>query len=55
MLAQAQKMVGTTTVEQLSAYVGSLTVVPEVIDKFNADKAVDRYADMLGLILKSSA
>ena len=49
MLAQAQKMVGTTTVEQLSAYVGSLTaVVPEVIDKFNADKAVDRYADMLG-------
>ena len=50
MLAQAQKMVGTTTVEQLSAYVGSLTaVVPEVIDKFNADKAVDRYADMLGV------
>lgn len=50
MLAQAQKMVGTTTVEQFSAYVGSLTaVVPEVIDKFNADKAVDRYADMLGV------
>lgn len=50
MLAQAQKMVGTTTVEQLSAYVGSLTaVVPEVIDKFNADKAVDSYADMLGV------
>lgn len=48
-LAQAQKMVGITAVEQLTAYVGNVaSAKPEVLDKFNADEAVDAVADMLG-------
>lgn len=49
-LAQAQKMVRTTGVEQFAAFVGNLSAVkPEVLDKFNADEAIDEYADMLGI------
>lgn len=50
LLAQAQKMVGTTAVEQLANFVGALVPVsPDVVDKFDADEAVDQYGDMLGV------
>lgn len=50
MLAQAQKMVGVTAVQQISSFVGSLAgAKPEVLDKLNADEAVDQMADMLGI------
>ena len=49
LLAQAQKMVGTTAIEQLANFVGALVPVsPDVTDKFDADEAVDQYGDMLG-------
>jgi hypothetical protein len=48
-LAQAQKMVATTSIEQLASFVGSLAgVKPDVLDKLDADEAVDQYADALG-------
>jgi len=50
MLAQAQKAIATGGIERLSSYVGNLAAVkPEVLDKFDADEAVDQYADMLGV------
>jgi hypothetical protein len=50
MLAQAQKMVGLTAIEQTAAFVGSLAaVIPDVLDKFDADEAVDQYADLVGV------
>ena len=50
LLAQAQKMVGVTAIEQVAAFVGNLSAVkPEVLDKFNQDEAVDLYADMVGV------
>lgn len=48
-LAQAQKAVATGAIERLSGYVGQLAAVkPDVLDKFDADEAVDQYADALG-------
>jgi hypothetical protein len=50
MLAQAQRAIGTNSVDR---YVNSLGAVasfkPEVLDKFDADKWADSYADMLGV------
>lgn len=52
-LAQAQKMVGVTAIEQTAAFIGNLAAVkPEVLDKLDADEAVDQYADMLGIPAK---
>jgi hypothetical protein len=49
LLAQAQKMVGTASVEQTAAFVGNLAAVnPEVLDKVDFDEAVDQYAEMVG-------
>src|SRR5690606_2818780 len=49
-LAQAQKMVGTSSLQRLTEYVGGLaTIDPQVLDKFDRDQAVDEYADMLGV------
>lgn len=49
MLAQAQKMVGTTAVEQLLAFAGNLAgVKPAILDKIDEDEAMDQYAGMLG-------
>lgn len=49
-LAQAQKAVSTTAVERLTGFIGNLAAVdPQVIDKYDADQAVDEYADMLGV------
>jgi hypothetical protein len=48
-LAQAQRLSGTVAVEQLVGFVGNLAgAVPSVLDKLDADQAVDEYAEMLG-------
>jgi len=48
-LAQAQKSVATTAMEQVAAMIGNLSaVVPEVMDKLNADNFVDQYGDFVG-------
>lgn len=49
-LAQAQKAVGLASLDRLLTMVGSVaSVKPEVLDKLDADAAVDAYADMLGV------
>jgi hypothetical protein len=49
-LAQAQKMIEMTPIEQTAAYIGSLvSVYPAVADKFNAEESVDQYASMAGV------
>lgn len=49
LLAQAQKLVGTTAVEQTVRFVGEVaSIKPEAIDKLNADKVVEYYADLTG-------
>lgn len=49
LLAQAQKMVATRSIEQTAAFVANMaTIKPEVIDKFDADEALDQYAEMVG-------
>lgn len=48
-LAQAQKMVGTTSIEQGLRFTGSLvSVYPEVADNVDPDKTVKKYMDMVG-------
>jgi len=49
-LFQAQKSVATATIERMAGFVAQLaTASPEVLDKFDADQAVDEYADALGV------
>jgi hypothetical protein len=49
-LAQAQKMVGTNAINNVISFVGSVAQFsPEVLDKFNADEAIDAYSDMVGV------
>jgi len=49
-LAQAQKAVATGAIERFAGFVGQLAAVkPDVLDKFDADEAVDQYGDMLGV------
>lgn len=48
MLAQAQRMLGTSSIEQFTGYVGNLSAAfPEVLDKFDSDQAVEEYGDRL--------
>lgn len=48
-LAQAQRAVGAQSVDRLIGTIGSLAMLkPDVLDKFDADQAVDVYSDMLG-------
>lgn len=48
-LAQAQKAVATGSIERTAAFIGNLAAVkPDILDKFDADEAVDQYADMVG-------
>ncbi len=50
LLAQAQKMVSTASVDRLVAFVQSLAPMrPEVTDILDMDKAVEEYADYLGV------
>lgn len=49
LLAQAQKMVGTTSIEQTAAFVGRIaSAAPEVMDKLDAEETVDQYAELVG-------
>lgn len=48
-LAQAQKLLGTASVERLASFAGSLAAArPDVLDKLNVDAMVEEYAAMLG-------
>ena len=50
-LAQAQKAVATGAVERLFAFAGNLSAAkPDVLDKLDADQAIDEYADMVGVV-----
>ncbi|MFZ5427046.1 MAG: portal protein [Thermodesulfobacteriota bacterium] len=50
LLAQAQKAVGTASISQFAAFVGSLAQLkPDVLDKANFDAAVDEYAEAQGV------
>lgn len=50
MMAQAQRAIGTASIERLAGFVGNLAgAMPSVLDKFDADQAIDEYADMLGV------
>lgn len=49
-LAQAQRAVATGSIERMTAYVGQLaSAQPEVLDKFDADQAVDEYGEAIGV------
>lgn len=54
-MAQAQKLVGTAGLERLAGFTAQIAegqaaagAPMTVLDKFNADQAIDEYADMLG-------
>ena len=50
MLAQAQRAVGTNSVDRFVGNLGAVAAFkPDVLDKFNADYWVDSYSDMLGV------
>jgi len=49
-LAQAQKAVSTGAIERLISFTGNLVAVkPDVLDKIDADKSVETYAELLGV------
>ena len=50
-LAMAQRSVATTNIDRMVAFVGGLMQVgyTQVVDKFDADQAVDEYAQALGV------
>lgn len=48
-LAQAQKLVGTVSIEQTTSFAGNLAgVKPEVLDVLNFDEMVREYSDLTG-------
>lgn len=48
-LAQAQKMVGSTAIEQTASFIGNLgSVNPAALDKLNVDETINMYADLTG-------
>ena len=50
MLAQAQKMVGTTAIEQTIGFIGNLAGAnPDVLDNVDFDEVASEYADMMGV------
>ena len=58
LLAQAQKLMGLSDLEQMTNYIGGVAeLFPEARDKFNIDEAVDEYSKMLGVaprVIRSS-
>lgn len=49
-LAQAQRAVGVNSIDRLVGHIGVLAnAKPEVVDNYDADASVERYADMLGV------
>lgn len=50
MLAQAQRAVGTNSIDRFVGNIGAVAQFkPEVLDRFNADRWVELYSDSLGL------
>ncbi len=50
MLAQAQRAIATNSVDRYVSRLGNIaTMKPEVLDRFDADRWADAYADMLGI------
>jgi len=50
MLAQAQRAIATNSVDRFVGNLGEVAgIKPEVLDKFDADRWADAYADMLGI------
>lgn len=50
MLAQAQRAIATNSVDRFVGNLGAVAAIkPEVLDKFDADRWADAYADMLGI------
>ena len=50
MLAQAQRAIATNSVDRFVGNIGAVAgIKPEVLDKFDADRWADAYADMLGI------
>ena len=50
MLAQAQRAVGTNSVDRFVGNLGAIAQMkPDVLDKFDSDAWADAYADMLGV------
>lgn len=50
LLAQAQKAADTAAIERVAGFVGNLAqALPETLDKFDADEAVDQYAQQIGV------
>lgn len=50
MLAQAQRAIATNSVDRFVGNVGAVAAMkPEVLDKLDADRWADAYADMLGI------
>ena len=50
MLAQAQRAVGTNSIDRFMGTLGQVAQYkPEVLDKVNTDKWADQYADLLGV------
>lgn len=50
MLAQAQRAIGTNSVDRFVGNLGTVAgIKPEVLDKFDADSWADSYAEMLGI------
>lgn len=50
MLSQAQKAVGTNSVDRFVTNLGMIAQMkPDVLDKFNSDEWADAYSDMLGV------
>lgn len=49
-LAQAQRLVSTGIVQQVAAFTGELSAIwPEARNKFNANQAIDEFAESLGV------
>lgn len=52
-LAQAQKMVGTTAIQQTAQFIGNLAGAnPEVLDVMNFDEAATEFSELVGISAK---
>ena len=50
MLAQAQRAIGTNSVDRYTSSMGMIAQMkPDVLDKFDSDKWANEYANMLGI------
>lgn len=49
LLSQAQKMIGTQSIQATANFVGQMAQInPEALDKFDVDEAIDQFAEMTG-------